>query len=140
MDHTIHVGSLEAADFIRLFAAVGWGDVPADLAQTSLENSYATFSVTSGNEVIAMARLLGDGGMAFFLRDLAVAPEYQGQGIGKALICHIEEYIKSRLRPGWEGYFQLVSAKGKEGFYLKQGYRSHPNDSSGAAMSKWING
>ena len=85
-----------------------------------------------------MARLLGDGAMSFFLKDLAVEPEYQGNGIGRVLLTHIEEYIQSQLKPGWEGYLQLVSAKGKEKFYQKLGYSIHPHEHSGAGMSKWI--
>ena len=71
-----------------------------------------------------MVRLLGDGGMAFFLKDLVVEPEYQGNGIGKALVIHAENYIRSQLKSGWTGYLQLVSAKGKESFYEKMGFRA----------------
>lgn len=85
-----------------------------------------------------MARLLGDGAMSFFLKDFVVEPEYQGQGIGRVLLTHIEEYIRSQLKPGWEGYLQLVSSKGKENFYSKLGYATHPHEHSGPGMSKWI--
>lgn len=85
-----------------------------------------------------MARLLGDGAMAFFLKDLVVEPSFQGKGIGRMLINHIEAYIRQKLQPGWEGYLQLVSAKGKEGFYQHMGYAMHPHETSGAGMSKWI--
>lgn len=138
MEYKIQDNILSTDDFLRLFAAVGWGELPRDMAETAVKNSYAVFSVVSGDETIAMARLLGDGAMAFFLKDLAVSPRFQGQGIGRALMTHIEEYIAAHLKPGWNGYFQLVSAKGKEGFYSSLGYVSHPNDRSGAAMSKWI--
>ena len=66
MDYIILDNQLEADDFIRLFASAGWGELPLDMVQTSLANSYATFSVKSANKVIAMARLLGDGAMSFF--------------------------------------------------------------------------
>ena len=138
MTYQIQDNQLQAGDFIRLFASVGWGEPPLDMTETALKNSYATFSVISGGRVIAMARLLGDGAMAFFLKDFAVLPEYQGLGIGRALMEYVEEHIRSRLQPGWSGYLQLVSAKGKEGFYGKCGYQAHPNDHSGPAMSKWV--
>lgn len=138
MEYTILDNKLLADDFIRLFASAGWGECPKDIVETSLQNSYATFSITKGDEVIAMARLLGDGAMAFFLKDLIVAPEYQGSGIGSALLAHVEEYIRGQLRPGWKGYLQLMSAKGKEGFYQKQGYIAHPYEHGGAGLSKWI--
>ncbi len=138
MEYIIFDNQLQVDDFIRLFASAGWGELPQDIVKTALANSYATFSVKSGNKVIAMARLLGDGAMSFFLKDLVVEPEYQGNGIGRTLLAHVEEYIRVRLKFGWEGYLQLVSAKGKEGFYQKLGYATHPHEHSGSGMSKWI--
>ena len=110
------------------------------MAETSLAHSYATFSVMHDGQVVAMARLLGDGAMAFFLKDLIVAPEYQGHGIGRALLSHVEDYIRRQLKPGWRSYFQLMSARGKEGFYQKMGYTAHPNEHGGPGMSKWLIG
>lgn len=138
MQYMILDNQLQAEDFIRLFAGAGWGELPWDMVETSLANSYATFSVKSGDKVIAMARLLGDGAMSFFLKDFVVELEYQGSGIGRVLLTHVEEYIRAQLKPGWEGYLQLVSSKGKEGFYQKLGYAVHPHEHSGPGMSKWI--
>ena len=129
---------LNTDDFLRLFAAAGWGDLPRTMAETALQNSYATFSVLYENKIIGMARLLGDGAMAFFLKDFVIDPTFQGRGAGRKLLAHIEEYIRSQLQPGWTGYLQLVSAKGKEAFYCKAGYALHPHERSGAGMSKWI--
>ena len=106
--------------------------------ETSLKNSYAVFSVCDGEKVIAMARLIGDVGMAFFLKDLVVAPEYQGQGTGRALLAHIEEFIRGELKEGWWSYLQLMSAKDKEPFYLSCGYKAHPHEHSGAGFTKVI--
>lgn len=140
MEYIILDNQLHTDDFIRLFASAGWGELPQDLVETSLANSYATFSVKREDKVIAMARLLGDGAMSFFLKDFVVEPEYQGHGIGRVLMTHVEEYISKQLKPGWNGYLQLVSAKGKETFYQKLGYTIHPHDHSGPGMSKWIKG
>jgi GNAT superfamily N-acetyltransferase len=129
---------LNTDDFIRLFAAAGWGELPRALVEAALQGSWATFSVCMEGKTIAMARLLGDGAMSFFLKDFVVEPAYQGQGIGRQLLSHVENYIADQLKPGWNGYLQLVSAKGKEDFYAKCGYRIHPHDHSGPAMSKWI--
>ena len=68
MEYVILDNQLQADDFIRLFESAGWGKVPQDMVETSLANSYATFSVKSGDKVIAMARLLGDGALSFFLQ------------------------------------------------------------------------
>lgn len=138
MQYMILDNQLQVDDFIRLFVSVGWGELPKDMVEIALANSYATFSIKNGDKVIAMARLLGDGAMSFFLKDMVVEPEYQGSDIGRTLLTHVEEYIYAQLQPGWEGYLQLVSAKGKEKFYQKLGYAVHPHEHSGPGMSKWI--
>lgn len=138
MEYTIVDNKLKTEDFIRLFSSAGWGELSSDMVETALANSYATFSVEIGNGIVAMARLLGDGAMSFFLKDFVVEPQWQGHGIGRALLTHIEEYIRLQLKPEWNGYLQLVSAKGKEEFYKKFGYAVHPHEHSGAGMSKWI--
>ncbi len=138
MKYRIINNQLQTEDYLRLFRSAGWGEPPYDLAETSLRNSYATFSVVDGDTVIAMSRLLGDGGMAFFLKDLVVSPDYQGQGIGAVLLSHMEAYIASQLRESWSARFQLMSAKGKDGFYRKMGYTEHPHAESGAGYTKMI--
>jgi GNAT superfamily N-acetyltransferase len=137
-DYRIIDNQLKADDFIRLFVSAGWGELPPELVETALRGSWATFSVCTEGRTIAMARLLGDGAMSFFLKDFVVEPQYQGQGIGRALLTHVENYIARQLKPGWQGYLQLVSAKGKEAFYGKCGYAIHPHEHSGAGRSKWI--
>lgn len=61
MEYIILDNQLDTDDFIRLFASAGWGELPQDMVETSLANSYATFSVKNEDRVIAMARLLGNG-------------------------------------------------------------------------------
>lgn len=138
MDYTIEMNTLCADDFIRLFDSAGWGRPDCELVETSLKNSYVTFAVKDADKVIAMARLIGDGGMAFFLKDLIVAPEYQGKSVGKSLLSYIEDYIRSQLKDGWWSFLQLMSAKDKDEFYLKCGYKSHPHERSGHGFTKII--
>ena len=136
--YSILDNQLKPEEFVLLWRDAGWGDIPQDIVETALHNSYASFSVYDGNRVIAMARLLGDGAMSFFLKDFVVAQDLRGKGVGSVLLAHIDDYIRAQLKPGWKGYLQLVSAKDKEAFYEKNGYIRHPNAESGAAMSKWV--
>ncbi|MCR5600868.1 MAG: GNAT family N-acetyltransferase [Ruminococcus sp.] len=140
MDYTIHENTLKTDRFIELWESAGWGSLDRELVETSLKNSYVTFEVRDGEKTIAMARLIGDGAMAFFLKDLVVLPEYQGKGVGRRLLTHIEEYIRSQLKEGWWSYLQLMSAKDKEEFYLKCGYKAHPHERSGAGFTKVLIG
>lgn len=138
MNYIIEHNTLTPEEHMALWESAGWGTLDCELVKKSLRNSYATFVVRDGERIAAMARLIGDGGMAFFLKDLIVSPDYQGQGIGRELLAHIEDYIRGELKEGWWSFLQLISAKGKEEFYLKCGYKSHPHEHSGAGFTKVI--
>lgn len=119
----ILVNCLTAEEFIRLFCAAGWEAPPEDQVRVALENSLATFSVRLEGRTVAMARLLGDRGMTYYIKDLAVDPACQGRGIGKALVDYLALYVRKQCRPGWYVSLELSSAPGKELFYEKQGFR-----------------
>ena len=129
---------LTAADFIKLYESAGWGKKCEDIVQVSLENSYVTFAVIEEENVIGMARLLGDGGMAFYLKDFVILPEFQGKGIGKELLDYVQNYIRNQLKDGWQTKLELMSAKGKEEFYKKFGFEERPSQYTGAGMAKMI--
>lgn len=129
---------LTAADFIKLYESAGWGKKCEDIVQVSLENSYVTFAVIEEENVIGMARLLGDGGMAFYLKDFVILPEFQGKGIGKELLDYVQNYIRNQLKDGWQTKIELMSAQGKEEFYKKFGFEEMPSQYIGAGMAKMI--
>ena len=138
MEYRIEHNTLTPDEHMALWESAGWGSLDRELVENSLRGSYATFAVRDGGRIIAMARLIGDGGMAFFLNDLVVSPYYQGNGIGRELLAHIEDFIRGELKEGWWSYLQLMSAKDKEEFYLKCGYKAHPHEHSGAGFTKVI--
>ena len=124
--------------FLELYQSVGWDAPELDQITMVLENSFATFCAYDGEQPVGMARLLGDGGMSFYIKDFAVRPEYQGKGIGRLLMNAMEEYIRSRLPDGWAVSLELISSKGKEPFYEKFGFEQRPCDWDGAGMFKMI--
>lgn len=60
-------------------------------------------------------------------------PEYQGQGIGRAIVERLLEHIKCEAIPGTVVQVGLTAVKGKEPFYEKFGFTC---GSSG--MNKYI--
>ena len=124
--------------FLELYRSVGWEAPDLDQITTALEHSYATFCAYDGDWAVGMARLLGDGAMSFYIKDFAVRPEYQGNGVGRLLMNAMEEYIRSQLRDGWAVSLELISSKGREPFYEKFGFEQRPCDWDGAGMFKMV--
>lgn len=124
--------------FLELYRSVGWEAPDLDQITTALEHSYATFCAYDGDWAVGMARLLGDAGMSFYIKDFAVRPEYQGKGVGRLLMNAMEEYIRSQLPDGWAVSLELISSKGREPFYEKFGFEQRPCDWDGAGMFKMV--
>ena len=113
---------LTAEEFCELWASV-WGEPPS-LAQTRLAMDHTLFrvSVFDGDRVIAMARMLGDMGLDYYIKDVVVRPEYQAQGIGRMLIDELLHFIQAHGVPGTAIFVELCAAPDKMPFYEKFGF------------------
>lgn len=125
-------------DYNRLRDEVKWGALPEEQAKIGLNNSAYVIACRDGENVIATARVIWDGGYAAYICDVMVSPEYQRKGIGSQMINKIMNYLKNQLKSGWKIMITLVSAQGKESFYEKFGFEKRPNEYLGNGMSQWI--
>ena len=69
----------------------------------------------AGGRLVGVARSLSDFAYVCYLSDLAVDAEWQGRGIGQALIRH------TRGAAGEECNLVLLAAPGADGFYGRAG-------------------
>ena len=88
--------------------------------------------------MIALARVLTDYGYVVYIADVIVRPDFQGQGLGRALMENVMDYIKSQMKPGYKKMVSLMAAQGKEEFYKKFGFVARPNEMYGPGMCQWI--
>ena len=129
----IQENKLTAEDFVRLKVATGFMNRPLEQADKAIKNGLFNVTAVVEGEVVGMGRLVGDGAMYWYLQEIIVLPEYQGKGIGKAIVNHLIEHIKKMSIPGTGVEVGLTAVKGKEPFYEKFGFSC---GSSG--MKKWI--
>ena len=123
-------------DFLTLRSKVGWGDLDANLAEKSLNNSLFHVIIRHENQLVGMGRVVGDGAMYFYIQDVIVDPSYQKLGIGAALMDKIEGYLSDATNQG--STIGLLAAQDKEAFYSRYGYTQRPNSSLGHGMCKFI--
>ena len=85
-EFVLKYNELTAQQFIELWETV-WGDGPS-LEQTELAMKHTLFriSVWDGDKIAAMARMNGDMGLDYYIKDVVVRPEYQHKGIGRMMI------------------------------------------------------
>jgi len=135
-------GILTSEQFNVLTESVGWGHRIIEQVESALKNSLYTVCIIEGDKIIAMARMIGDNSMSYFIKDVVVIPEYQGRGVGKLIINDILFYIKERTPKDWKVSVELMSASGKEAFYEKFGFQKRPSTNNvnyGAGMFLTVN-
>jgi GNAT superfamily N-acetyltransferase len=125
-----------APDYNRLRAAVGWGTYSEDIIERALTASLYGVCAVSGDEVVGMARVIGDSGLVYYLQDVIVLPEYQRQGIGTKMMDHLMDYIHSNT--SHNSIVGLMAAKGSETFYQGYGFTPRPNERLGCGMTMFI--
>jgi GNAT superfamily N-acetyltransferase len=129
--------SVDEFNFLR--KTVGWGEIEKNLAKKTIENALFIITAVIDEKIIGLTRVSGDGGYTIFLTDVIVLPEYQGKGIGKALMTKAMKYIKEQFLEKGQGVsINLMSAKGRESFYKQFGFEERPNEKVGAGMVQWI--
>lgn len=121
-DLKIRYNELTAEEFCELWASV-WGEPPS-LEQTRLAMQHTLFrvSVFDGGILVAMARVIGDMGLDYYIKDVVVRPEYQHKGIGRLLIREIMQFIQNHGVKGTEIFVELCAMPDKMPFYEKLGF------------------
>ena len=122
---TIKYNELSAEEFITLWETV-WGQAPT-LEQIRLAMAHTLFrvSVFDGDTIVAMARMNGDMGLCYYIKDVVVRPEYQGKGIGRMLINELLKFIEDNGVKGMEIFVELCAMPDKIPFYKKFGFDSN---------------
>lgn len=131
-----YTNTVSAEDCNKLRNSAGWPQMHPDQIKTGLKNSAFIVAAQDGELTVGMARIVSDGGYVFFIADVLVLPEYQHNGIGKAMMEKIMAYIHSNLKDGYFMLVDLMAAPGKEGFYEKFGFIKRPDDTFGCGMSQ----
>lgn len=132
--------NVSADDYIALRNAVGWEDLCHEQARRGLENSAYTVGCYIDDGIAGCARVIWDKGYIAYLADVMVMPEYQGRGIGTAMVERALAFVRAQMKPGWKIKIVLAAAKGKEPFYARFGFQTRPGDCFGAGMDMWLRG
>jgi GNAT superfamily N-acetyltransferase len=86
-----------ADEFADLRVAVGWTRIPPDVAERALANSLHVACLRQEQRLVGFGRILGDGAMRFYIEDVAVVPELQGQGLGTQMMDAITAWLDENV-------------------------------------------
>ena len=134
MNITYRENMLTADEYILFESKMGDAITSKEQAERSLARQLFSVTALKDNEIVGIARLIGDAAIYFYINDVWVLPEYQGKGIGKELVKRLIQHVKETGIPGTSVSLCLMCAKDKEGFYEKLGFLQRPHGWEGAGM------
>lgn len=106
-------------DYLRLRREAGLGEKSVEAAERGLPNTLFGVHVCHEGKVVAMARLVGDGGTNYACVDAAVHPDHRGQGLGtqalgRLVVGEVAQYFKEHAPGG--AYMMAVTKVPKLGY------------------------
>jgi ribosomal protein S18 acetylase RimI-like enzyme len=110
------LSNIDWHDLAELYRLVLGPRLPADL-ETVFANSRFRCFVFDGERMIGAGRALADGVDCAYICDVALHPDYQGQGIGQQIVSRLLELSRGHRK------IILYAAPGKEGFYRQFGFQ-----------------
>lgn len=119
--------------WLELRKSVGFAPFPREAAQYGIEHALQCYCAFDEERLAGLVKIQGDGVTCFLIHDLIVHPDYQGQEIGTALMSEALTYIQKVKAD--KASVCLLSAKGKEPFYEKFGFKRRPSDTRGCGMA-----
>ncbi|KAG2425531.1 hypothetical protein HXX76_013575 [Chlamydomonas incerta] len=144
-------GPVAAADLEQLCTKVGWPARPLAKVEAALRNSFMVSSLVLrvslpdpaappptgpeqppapllvSEQLIGLARATSDHAFNATIWDVLVDPEYQGQGLGKALV---EQMVRSLLRKDISNITLFADSKVVD-FYKQMGFEADPEGIKG---------
>ncbi|WNO53861.1 GNAT family N-acetyltransferase [Stakelama saccharophila] len=94
--YTIASEQPSVADYRRLRRNAGLSPKSAEAGAAGLPNTWHAVVVRHCDAgVVGMGRIVGDGGLFFFIVDIAVEPAHQGRGLGKAIMAGLMTHLRA---------------------------------------------
>lgn len=117
--------AFSAEDYLALWNSVWDGAPSREQAALALQHSVYRVGVYDGDKIVAMARMIGDFGLCWYIKDVIVRPEYQGRGIGRMLMTELLGFIRKSGIPGTEIAVELCAMPDKMPFYERFGFHAN---------------
>jgi len=108
-------------EYLELRRAQGLPDISTKTAMTGLLNSLFSVCAFAGDAIVANARIIGDGGIYFYIQDFFVHPEHQGVGLEKLIMDSVMDYLREHASP--DAFIGLMATEVNSGFCERFGFR-----------------
>jgi GNAT superfamily N-acetyltransferase len=132
-DYSSHYETPAVDDYLRLRRVAGLTPRSMAAAEKGLPNTVAGVVIRKDGRAVGMGRLIGDG-LFYQVVDIAVEPEHQKKGLGKAIMaCLMAELDKQATS---EIYVSLIADGEAHRLYAQFGFA--PTAPASIGMARWL--
>ena len=107
-------------ELISLRDRCGLSPKSREAAERGVAGTLFGVVVMMRGETIGMGRVVGDGGTAYQIVDMAVLPEHQGQGLGKRVMSALVDWLRREAPP--TAYVSLIADGPAKHLYAQFGF------------------
>jgi GNAT superfamily N-acetyltransferase len=131
-EYTIVQRTPTIPEYRHLRRLSGLSEKTEDAAARGLPATLFAVVVEHDGEAIGMGRVIGDGGTAYQVVDIAVLPEHQNRGLGKRIVAALVDWLNANAPKS--AYVSLIADGPAEYLYAKYGFRPTAPASIGMAF------
>jgi GNAT superfamily N-acetyltransferase len=134
--YSLQEGTPPVQSYRRLRQAAGLTPRSSEQSLPALSGSWwgchAVHDATG--DVVAMGRIIGDGGWYFHLADMATLPDHQRRGLGDLILGTLLDRIREHAPPG--AFVSLMADPPGRRLYARHGFTEDREASIG--MARWL--
>jgi len=109
-----------AEEYVAMRVRAGLSPKDVKASEMGLKNSIYAVTIRNQSILIGMGRIIGDGGCFYQIVDIAVDPDYQGQGLGKRIMYELTNFLENTVPKG--AYVSLIADLPADKLYEKFGF------------------
>ncbi|UYO00617.1 MAG: GNAT family N-acetyltransferase [Devosia sp.] len=122
----------DISDYLRLRRVAGLSAKTEEQAARGLPNTWFGVTLVHQDRPVGMGRIIGDGGTAFQIVDIALEPAFHGRGLGKLIMGALVQHLGENAPAG--AYVSLIADGDARHLYAKFGFEPVMPASIGMAM------
>ncbi|MBO0455872.1 GNAT family N-acetyltransferase [Enterococcus hulanensis] len=135
-NYSIRIDIPEVDEYLALRKVCGLSDRGKDASKIGLSNSIYSVIIrrSADQELVGMGRLIGDGGTAYQIVDIAVHPSEQGKGLAKNIMQLLMTHIENEVDP--QAYINLIADCPADNLYKQFGFVETAPESLGMYLKR----
>jgi len=135
-NYSIRIDIPEVDEYLALRKVCGLSDRGKDASKMGLSNSIYSVIIrrSADQKLVGMGRLIGDGGTAYQIVDIAVHPSEQGKGLAKNIMQLLMTHIENEVDP--QAYVNLIADCPADNLYKQFGFVETAPESLGMYLKR----